>query len=175
MLENKDKIFDNFTDSPVSNRMQINDVCYYAPGDLNKIGKEGRTSWDSFSYALQMGHNVWSHLNSVQEANRQYDQGVTPKMLVQETFERVYFKDVVNSIFAAGSRTEAEQIIEENSKFWMQIIGTRGATGKKTVNSSTNFYANFEEVSDAVEEHHIDDSGFDEANLDNLEAGLGDL
>jgi hypothetical protein len=152
--------------------MQINDVCYYAPGDLNKIGKEGRTSWDSFSYALQMGHNVWSHINSVQEANRQYDQGVTPNMLVQETFERIYFKDVVDSIFAAGSRQEAEQIIEENSKFWMKIIGTRGATGKKTVNSSTNFYANFEEVGTEPEEHHIDDSGLDETTLDNLEAGL---
>jgi hypothetical protein len=154
--------------------MQINDVCHYAPGMLNKIGKEGRTSWDSFSYALQMGHNVWSHISSVQEANRQYDQGVTPNMLVQETFERVYFKDVVDSIFAAPDRATAEAIIEENSKFWMKIIGTRGATGKKTVNSSTNFFANFEEVGTEPEEHHIDDSGLDEATLDNLEAGLGD-
>jgi hypothetical protein len=168
----QDGRFSNFTDSPVSNRIQINDVCYYAPGMLNKIGKEGRTSWDSFSYAIQMGHNVWSHINSVQEANRQYDQGVTPKMLVQETFERVYFKDVVDSIFAAKTRAEAEQIIEDNSKFWMQIIGTRGATGKKTVNASTMFNNLFEV--EAVEEHHIDDSGLDETVLDNLEAGLGD-
>jgi hypothetical protein len=27
---------------------------------------------------------------------------------------------------------------------------------------------------DDVEEHHIDDSGFDEATLDNLEEGLGE-
>jgi hypothetical protein len=168
----QDGRFANFTDSPVSNRIQINDVCYYAPGDLNKIGKEGRTSWDSFSYAIQMGHNVWSHINSVQEANRQYDQGVTPKMLVQETFERVYFKDVVDSIFAAKTRAEAEQIIEDHSKFWMQIIGTRGATGKKTVNASTMFNNLFE--TEEPEEHHIDDSGLDETVLDNLEADLGD-
>jgi hypothetical protein len=168
----QDGIFKNFEDSPITAEMKVSDVCIYKPGDLNKIGKEGRTSWDSFSYALQMGHNVWSHINSVQEANRQYDQGVVPNMLVQETFERVYFKDVVNSIFAATTRQEAEQIIEENSKFWMKIIGTRGATGKKTVNSSTNFYANFEEVGTEPEEHHIDDSGLDETKLNELESDV---
>jgi hypothetical protein len=36
---------------------------------LNKIGKEGKTSWDSFSYFLQMGHNVYQHIESVQRAN----------------------------------------------------------------------------------------------------------
>jgi hypothetical protein len=167
----QDKVFANFTDSPVSNRIQINDVCKYAPGDLNKIGKEGRTSWDSFSYAIQMGHNVWSHITAVQEANRQYDQGVTPRMLVQETFDRVYFKDVVDQIFAAPDRASAEQIIEDHSKFWMSIIGTRGATGKKTVNASTMFNSLFE--TEETEEHHVDDSGLDEGVLDNLEHQLG--
>ena len=87
----QDKIFDNFVDSPITERCTAKDICIYAPGDLNKIGKEGKTSWDSFSYAIQMGHNVWSHINAVQEANRQYDQGITPRMLVQETFDRTYF------------------------------------------------------------------------------------
>jgi hypothetical protein len=168
----QDKVFANFTDSPISNRIQINDVCKYAPGDLNKIGKEGKTSWDSFSYAIQMGHNVWSHITAVQEANRQYGQGVTPKMLVQETFDRVYFKDIVDSIFAAKTKAEAEQIIEDHSKFWMSIIGTRGATGKKTVNASTMFNSLFE--SEEPEEHHVDDSGLDEASLDDLENQLGE-
>ena len=49
----QDRIFDSFLESPVSERLKIKDVCIYAPGDLNKIGKEGRTSWDSFSYTLQ--------------------------------------------------------------------------------------------------------------------------
>ena len=93
-------------------------------------------------------------------------------MLVQETFDRVYFKDVVNSIFAAPDRSTAEQIIEEHSKFWMKIIGTRGATGKKTVNASTMFIDLFE--TEEVEEHHIDDSGLDETTLDDLEADLGE-
>jgi hypothetical protein len=54
----------------------------------------------------------------------------------------------------------------------MQIIGTRGATGKKTVNASTMFNSLFE--TDEVEEHHVDDSGFDESILDNLEITLND-
>ena len=55
--------------SPVGERMTMGDVCYYKPGDLNKLGKEGRTSWDSFSYFLMMGHNVYQHIESVQRAN----------------------------------------------------------------------------------------------------------
>ena len=166
----QDKIFENFTESPVSNRCEIKDVCIYKPGDLNKIGKEGKTSWDSFSYAIQMGHNVWSHITAVQEANRQYDQGITPKMLVQETFDRIYFKDVVEAIFATSDKGAALEIIEEFNKFWISIIGTRGATGKKTVNASTMFTNLFEEEeSDEADNHHVDDSGLDEANLDKLE------
>jgi hypothetical protein len=166
----QDNLFKAFTESPISQRCTIKDICIYKPGDLNKINKEGRTSWDSFSYAIQMGHNVWSHLTAVQEANRQYDQGVTPRMLVQETFDRVYFRDVVDAIFATSNKGEALAIIEDHSKFWMSIIGTRGATGKKTVNASTMFNSLFE--TEETEEHHVDDSGLDEGVLDNLENEL---
>jgi len=62
-----------------------------ADGNTTVRGKDS-TSWDSFSYAIQMGHNVWSHINAVQEANRQYDAGVVPKMLVQEKFDRVFLE-----------------------------------------------------------------------------------
>jgi len=136
----------SFLDSPITANLQAKDICIYAPGDLNKIGKEGKTSWDSFSYAIQMGHNVWSHINAVQEANRQYDNGVIPRMLVEESFDRLFFKDVVEAIFATSNRDEANSIIEEFSRFWMSIIGTRGATGKKTVNASTQYANLFEEV-----------------------------
>jgi hypothetical protein len=168
----QDNLFKAFTESPISQRCTIKDICIYKPGDLNKINKEGKTSWDSFSYAIQMGHNVWSHLTAVQEANRQYDLGLTPRMLVQETFDRVYFRDVVDAIFATSDKGTALAIIDEFSKFWMSIIGTRGATGKKTVNASTMFNSLFE--SEEPEEYHVDDSGLDEANLDNLETQLGE-
>lgn len=140
----QDGIFDNFTDSPISDGMLVSDVCTYAPGDLNKIGKEGKTSWDSFSYALQMGHNVWSHINAVQEANRKYDSGTIPKMLVQETFDRVYFRDVVESIFSINDRDLALAEVENHRRYFLSIIGTRGAIGKKTINASANFNKFFE-------------------------------
>ena len=136
----------SFLNPPITQNLKAKDICIYAPGDLNKIGKEGKTSWDSFSYAIQMGHNVWSHINAVQEANRQYDNGIIPNMLVEESFDRLFFKDVVEAIFATSNRDEANQIVEEFSRFWMSIIGTRGATGKKTVNASTQYTNLFEEV-----------------------------
>ena len=61
----------SFMDSPITADLKAKDICIYGPGDLNKIGKEGKTSWDSFSYAIMMGHNVWMHINAVQEGNRQ--------------------------------------------------------------------------------------------------------
>ena len=137
---------ESFLDSPITNGLQAKDVCIYAPGDLNKIGKEGKTSWDSFSYAILMGHNVWMHINAVQEANRQYDSGKIPNMLINETFDRIMFRDIVEAIFSTDDRSIADAIIQEYSKYWMSIIGTRGATGKKTVNASTQFNNLFEEV-----------------------------
>ena len=62
-----------------------------------------------------MGHNVWMHINAVQEANRQYDNGVASNMLVQEHFDRVLFRDVVEAVFPTDNREEAEAVIEEFS------------------------------------------------------------
>ena len=67
-------------------------------------------------------------------------------MLIQETIDRVAFRDVVEAIFATDNKDESMAIIDEYSKFWMSIIGTRGATGKKTVNASTSFGNLFEEA-----------------------------
>jgi hypothetical protein len=172
----QDKIFDTFLESPISERMMIKDVCVYKPGDLNKIGKEGKTSWDSFSYALQMGHNVWTHIHSVQEANRQYDAGNYPEMLVATTsdkktfrrYDRNFFRDIVDDIFATSDRGRAEELVEHYNRYWLSIIGTRGAVGKKTFNSSTVFNALFEQ--DEPVEYHADDSGLDDSKLDVLEA-----
>jgi hypothetical protein len=82
---------------------------------------------------------VWSHINAVQEANRQYDNGVLPAMLVEEQFDRVLFRDVVEEIFATDDRDKANALIQSYSKFWDTIIGTRGNTGKRIVNAQTKF------------------------------------
>jgi hypothetical protein len=148
----QDKIFDKFETSPVIDQVPIKDICIYAPGDLNKVGKEGDTSWDSFSYAIMMGHNVWMHLNAVQEANRQYDLGNMPSMLVDERFDRVYYKDIVEAIFATDDRNVAEAVIEEFSKYWDTIIGTRGNTGKRITNAQTYAEIHFDIEADLTVE-----------------------
>ena len=136
----------DFESSPLIDQVQIKDICIYGPGDLNKIGKEGKTSWDSFSYAIQMGHNVWAHVNAVQEANRQYDNGIMPAMLSVSDSNRKkhrefnhgnYFRDVVDAIFATSDKGKAEEIVEEYKSYWMDVRGTRGLTGNKTVNSKS--------------------------------------
>ena len=192
----QDKIFKKFESSPIIDGVLMNEICIYGAGtpkpgitnpdplnpadwikqpDLNKLGKvSNKTSWDSFSYAIMMGHNVWMHVNAVQEANRQYDAGKVPAMLVQEKFDRVYFKDVVEAIFAADNRADADAIIEHYDKFWQAIIGTRGATGKKTVNASTQFANLFDEIDEVVvqldEEVDFDESAINK--LDDLEVQL---
>ena len=132
----QDGIFNRFDESPVSARCKISDICVYGPGDMNKIGKVGRTSWDSFSYALQMGHNIWSHIHAVQEANRQYDSGVYPKMLIRP-IDHVTTGQVIDEIFATSSKAKSLEIIEKHTKFWMQHVGTRGLTGKNSMNAHT--------------------------------------
>jgi hypothetical protein len=160
-----DGIFKNFEDSPLTAELKVSDVCTYAPGDLNKIGKEGKTSWDSFSYAIQMGHNVWSHINAVQEANRQYDNGSVPRMLVQERFDRLFFRDIVEEIFATDDKDKALALVDEHSRFWIAIPGTRGAVGKKTVNASTFFDSLF----DVEEPAPFEEDELDETKLEELE------
>ena len=168
----QDGVFKYVEKSPMLDGVKTNEICVYAPGNLNRMGKENKTSWDSFTYAILMSHNVWMHLNSVQEANRQYDSGLCPTMLVQEKFDRLYFKDVVDAVFSATDRATADAVIENFSKFWMAIPGTRGATGKKTINASTNFSKFFEEDSATADTDDTDSEEFGEDaihKLDDLE------
>jgi hypothetical protein len=147
---------------------------FHVAPDLNKIGKNGKTSWDSFSYALLMGHNVWTHIEAVQRANREYDNGIWPNMMWNEKGDHARFKDIVDAIFATPDRAEAEAIIEHYDRYWMDIIGTRGFKGKKAKNSMTQFNNLFELV-DVVEEssvqsEHGEDFSEDEvAKLNELE------
>ena len=164
-----DGIYPRWEDSPLSNMLKMKDICIYAPGDLNKNGKEGKTSWDSFSYALLMGHNVWMHLTAVQEANRRFDAGEHPAMMRRQGGDYARFEDIVEAIFAAPTRAESEAIIEKYSSYWMEIVGTRGFKGKKTKNARTQFNALFEfEETDAVQPTN-DSVQLDTSALDQLE------
>jgi hypothetical protein len=172
----QDGIFPHFDESPLSQHLQIKDVCIYKPGDLNKIGKEGKTSWDSFSYALMMGHNVWTHIESVQRANREYDAGTWPNMMWNEgtkkrTGDHAKFRDIVDAIFAATTKQESLDIIEHYKRYWMDIVGTRGFKGDKTVNPLTQFNALFEYVEEETQETEQNE----EMAKDSAESRLGDI
>jgi hypothetical protein len=151
-----DNIHKLFTDSPVTDRMLMRDLCYRGHGFINKQGKETKTSWDTLSYTLLQSHNVWMHINAVQEANRQYDQGVIPKMLMKETFERILFKDVIDEIFSKKTKQESLDIIEKYSGLWTQMqSGSQGISGKRTVNAMTMFDQLFNvepEVDEVIED-----------------------
>jgi hypothetical protein len=164
-----DGVVPRWEDSPISKLLKMKDICIYRPGDLNKNGKEGKTSWDSFSYALLMGHNVWMHLTAVQEANRRFDAGEHPAMMRRSTGDYAYFEDIVEDIFTAPSREQAESIIEKYSTYWMEIVGTRGFKGKKTVNATTMFNALFVTEDDESEDDEVD---LDSDKLNNLDSEM---
>jgi hypothetical protein len=164
-----DKLVDHFDESPISQQLTMKDICIYKPGDLNKIGKEGKTSWDSFSYALLMGHNVWMHIEAVQRANREYDAGRYPYMMRNKNGENEYFRDIVDAIFATNDRELSESIIKHYDRYWMDIVGTRGFSGKKAMNHHSQYNALFEEV-EPVHGSNEDEVEFDQSKLDNLEA-----
>lgn len=60
-------------EGPIMDRLTAGDMCPMGHGDLNKHGKEGKTSWDTTSYALVMAHNVYNHIHAIQEVNRLAD------------------------------------------------------------------------------------------------------
>jgi hypothetical protein len=160
-------IHPHFEDSPITSRLKISDICYYKPGDLNKIGKEGRTSWDSFSYALLMGHNVWTHIEAVQRANRMFDSGVCPDMMVHPINPDYDVAKVIDRVFAARDRQKSLQIIADHAKIWERVIGTRGFTGPRAVNSHSQFTTLFN-----TEYEDILADELDSGQLDKLEESI---
>jgi hypothetical protein len=179
-----DGVYPRWEDSPLSNLFKMKDICIYKPGvvkpgvtlapenfqdpamydvlpDQNKNGKWSKTSWDSFSYALLMGHNVWMHLTAVQEANRRFDAGSRPAMMQRQGGDYAKFEDIVEAIFASPDRDTAEAIIEQYDAYWMEIVGTRGFKGKKAKNARTQFKVLF-----SFEEPEVDTESDDSVQLD---------
>jgi hypothetical protein len=140
----QDKIHDKFTDSPVTDLMLMKDLCYRGQGFIGQHGKETKTSWDTLSYTLLQSHNVYMHMTAVQEANRQYDKGIMPKMVMSK-FDDEHFGQIVDKIFAQKDRQKSLDMIESHSSFWMQMkSGSQGLSGKKAMNAMTMFDQLFE-------------------------------
>jgi hypothetical protein len=87
-------------------------------------------------------------------------------MLIDERFDSVVFRDIVEEVFSTNDRAQAEAAIEKWDKFYLRIIGTRGATGKKTINAKTAFDSMFATSTGVTEEV---DTELDDAKLETLE------
>jgi hypothetical protein len=157
-----------FTDSPVTDRMILKDLCYRGQGFIGQHGKETKTSWDTLSYTLLQSHNVYQHIHAVQEANRRYEQGVVPKMIVHKFEGDKFFTDLVDEIFSKKTKQESLDLIDYHDNYWKQFqSGSQGISGKKTVNAMTMFDQLFEVVQPEPEfDEVIEDS--DDAILEVL-------
>jgi len=140
----QDGIHTTFTDSPVTDLLVMKDVCYRGKGFINQQDRETKTSWDTLSYTLIQSHNVYQHIAAVQEANRKYEQGIMPKMVMNK-FDDHHFGDIIDEIFSLKDRQKSLDLIESHKSFWTQMqSGSMGISGKKTVNAMTMFDQLFE-------------------------------
>jgi hypothetical protein len=132
--------------SPIMDRLVVGDLCVLGDKDPNKNGKIGKTSWDTFSYCLYMSHNVYNHIQSVQEINRLADIEIIRKKITYKDWMRqknsgvanevslfvpstiLYFDDFVRVLFdPATSIDDARLLISENNALLEHISfgGTR--------------------------------------------------
>ena len=170
-------------ESDFGRRLSIADICYYAPGMLNKIGKEGKTSWDSFAYALMMGHNVECHIRAVQRANNLMDiecakfkpdwrlwglEGKKEKDYSEWVPNKIlYFNSFVEELFSKDTKEEAFEMIESASRFLSSLDGARLQGGPVA-------YAvpNLLEFEDGKKSGEIDFSNPDDDDLRALEESV---
>jgi hypothetical protein len=113
-------------------------------------------------------------MNAVQEANRQYEQGVVPKMLIHKFEGSKFFGKLVDEIFSKKTKQEAIDLIDYHNRYWMQFqSGSQGISGKKTTNSMTKF----DEFWDVIDTPVVNEIEFDEVIEDSDDAmteALGD-
>ena len=190
-----DKAFDNKAlaksdipfpfESEIGRRLTVGDICWYAPGMLNKIGKEGKTSWDSFAYALMMGHNVYCHIVAVQRANELMDieiakhkpdwrhwglEGKKEKELSDWVPRKIlYFDRFVGELFETTTKEEAFAMIDaaRDNGFLKSLEGARLQGGP-----AQNTFNNLFEVEEIQNAEEIDLANPDDDELRALEEDI---
>lgn len=130
----------------------LNPDHYNVVPKMNKLGKiPNKTSWDSFSYALMMAHNVNSHITSVQCANQLMDIEIANTQgkinwrqwravkANDSSFDQysdwvprniLYFANFIEDLFNTKDKAEAFQMIEDGITFLRALEGTRSQDGK---------------------------------------------
>jgi hypothetical protein len=175
-------------ESEIGRRLTMGDICHYAPGMLNKIGKEGKTSWDSFAYALMMGHNVYCHIAAVQRANQLADieyakvqpdwrhwKKLNSKDSLSDEYSDwvprnvLYFNRFVEELFNTKNKKEAFDMIEEGKQFLRSLEGARLKGGP-----AQNVFTDLFHIETVTEQTEIDLSSPEDEELRKLENQLGE-
>lgn len=120
----------------------LNPDHYTVVPKLNKLGKiPNKTSWDSFAYALMMGHNVECHIVAVQRAQQLMDveiakfkpdwrmwgiEGKKEKEYSDWVPNKIlYFANFVEELFATKTKDEAFDLIASAKGFLTSLEGAR--------------------------------------------------
>ena len=174
-------------ESEIGRRLTMGDICHYAPGMLNKIGKEGKTSWDSFAYALMMGHNVYCHIVAVQRAQQLMDieiaknkdkvkWGHWKKVKAQDMSDEysdwvprniLYFNDFVESLFNTTTKDEAFALIDQAGPFLRSLEGARLQGGP-----AQNTFGSLFEIEQVTKSEEVDLANPDDDKLRELEENI---
>jgi hypothetical protein len=201
-------------ESEIGRRLTVGDICHYNEGvakstkqlkaegidtfdaanpdhytvipKMNKINKIGKTSWDSFAYALMMGHNVYCHIAAVQRANQLMDierakskpdwrhwNKLNAKDSTGDQYSDwvprnlLYFDRFVEELFNTATKVEAFELIKKAGNFLRGLEGSRLQGGPKQ-NTFNNLF-DLEEVTLAEE---IDLASSEDEQLRALEQDL---
>lgn len=172
--------------SPIMDRMVVGDVCVLGMNDPNKNGKIGKTSWDTFSYLLYMQHNLYNHIQAVQEINRLSD---IEHIRKKDSFEIrdmgkyknnislfvpnniLFFEKVINEILdPALTDSEARQKISDHYTFLSNI--SFGGTSAET--ASTDTFTNLFDL-EAIDEVAVKQDAMADTQNEETDAKLLEL
>ena len=155
----------------------LNPEHYHEVPRLNKLGKiPNKTSWDSFSYALMMGHNVECHIKAVQRAQQLMDiecarfkpdwrmKSIEGKKEIEFSDwvpnKILYFGTFIEELFNTKTKAEAFDMIDTASEFLKSLEGARLQGGPVA-------YAN-NELFDWGDAKKIKEEEFDQQDDDKL-------
>ena len=162
----------------------LNPEHYHVVPKLNKLGKiPNKTSWDSFSYALMMGHNVECHIKAVQRAQQLMDiecarfkpdwrmKSIEGKKEIEFSDwvpnKILYFGTFVEELFNTKTKSEAFDMIETAGQFLKSLEGARLQGGP-----AANTFGSLFDFDDGKKSGEIDFSNPDDDELNNLEHEL---
>jgi hypothetical protein len=158
----------------------LNPEHYQEVPRLNKLGKiPNKTSWDSFSYALMMGHNVECHIKAVQRAQQLMDiecARFTPDWRMKSIEGKkeiefsdwvpnkiLYFGTFVEELFNTKTKAEAFNMIETATQFLKSLEGSRLQGGP-----AANTFGSLFDFDDGKKAAEIDFANPDDDELNSL-------